>query len=194
MKSLFLYLFSLFIISNSLPGGWIKASFRENDLGIDRAYKKAFEIYSQQNPNSDIDFTQPLTIYKQTVNGINYLLSFIDLKTNLNVIQEYKIIGPNFGNRSSNMEFTLLEKNIYKPKKGLLSEKDSKFPRIQNTIYGFTRNLNDKLLYIIKIETIETTFDNFYIVTRKTENKEHIYAVGQNKENNDEYEVYGIIQ
>ena len=193
MKSLFL-LFSLFIISNSIPGGWIKASFRENDLGIDRSYKKAFEIYSKQNPNSDIDFTQPLTIYKQMVNGINYLLTFIDLKSNLNVIQEYKISGPNFANKNSNQEFTFLEKNIYKPKKGLISEKDAKFPRIQNTLYGFTRKLNDKLLYIIKVENVEATFDNIYIVTGKTENSEHIYAVGQNKENNDDYEVFGIIQ
>ena len=97
----------LIVFVNTIPGGWEKGSFREDDLGIDRAYKKAFELYSQDNPNSDIDFTERLTIYRQITDRINYRMCFIDLKRNLNVIQEYIISGPEYGSNKRNPTFTL---------------------------------------------------------------------------------------
>ena len=195
MKSLLLILlFSLFIISNSILGGWKKGSYRENDIGIDRAFKKAFEIHSIFWPNSDIDFTNRLTIYRQYANGINYLMCFIDLKKNLNVVHEYIINGPPFSSENRNPNFEFIERNIFKPKKGLLSDKDSRYPRIKTTLYDYAKKLNQNILYINKIEIIDTTMDNFYIVTGRTEEKEHIYIIGQNRQNTDEYEAYEMIQ
>ena len=74
-----------------------KGSFRENDMGIDQAYRKAFELYSNDNSNSEVDYTERLTIYRQMTDRINYCMCFIDLKSDLNVVQEYIISGPEFG-------------------------------------------------------------------------------------------------
>ena len=194
MKYSLIIFFLLYVVMSSLVGGWKKGSFRENDLGIDRAYKKAFELYSKDNSNSDIDFTERLTIYRQTVNGINYRMCFIDLKSDLNVVQEYIISGPPFGKSKSEQKYELFEKNTYKPKKGLLSVNDSRYPRIQNTLYGWVKNSKENLLYITKIEVVEAFLDNFYIVTARTEEKEHTYVVGQSKENTDEYEAFAKLK
>ena len=194
MKYSLIIYFLLYVVMSSLVGGWKKGSFTENDLGIDRAYKKAFELYSKDNSNSDIDFTERLTIYRQTVNGINYRMCFIDLKSDLNVVQEYIISGPPFGKSKSEQKYELFEKNTYKPKKGLLSVNDSRYPRIQNTLYGWVKNSKENLLYITKIEVVEAFLDNFYIVTARTEEKEHTYVVGQSKENTDEYEAFAKLK
>ena len=198
MKSLFLILlFSLLIIGNSILGnlgGWKKGSYRENDAGIDRAFKRAFEEYDFYFPDSDIDSTNRLTIYRQMANGINYLMCFIDLKRNLNVINECIVSGPSFSSNNRDQEFKILGKNKYIPNRGLLSVNDPRYPRIQNTLYGYTKKIKQKLLYINKIEIVETTLDTFYIIVGRAEDKEHIYVVGQSKENMDEYEAYDMIK
>ena len=183
----------LIVFVNTIPGGWEKGSFREDDLGIDRAYKKAFELYSQDNPNSDIDFTERLTIYRQITDRINYRMCFIDLKSDLNVVQEYIISGPEFGSSNRNPTFTFYEKNTYKAK-GYLSVGDSKYPRIQNTLNSWVKNFKQNVLYITKVEIVETYLDNFYIVTARTDDDKHTYVVGQSKENTDEYETLGMLK
>ena len=193
MKYSLVICFLLIVFVNNIPGGWIKGSFREDDLGIDRAYKKAFELYSQDNPNSDIDFTERLTIYRQITDRINYRMCFIDLKSDLNVVQEYIISGPEFGSSNRNPTFTLYEKNTYKTK-GYLSVGDSKYPRIQNTLNSWVKNFKQNVLYITKVEIVETYLDNFYIVTARTDDDKHTYVVGQSKENTDEYETLGMLK
>ena len=175
-------------------GGWEKASYKENDMGIDRAFKKAFEEYKLYYPNSDIDFINRITVYKQMANGINYLMCFIDLNQNLNVVNECTVSGPSFSSNNRNQEFNIINTMIYKPQKGLLSVNDPRYPRIQNTLYGYTKKNKQKLLYINKIEIVETTLDTFYIISGRAEDKEHIYVVGQNKENTDEYEAYEMLK
>ena len=77
MKSnLFLLIFFNYILISfsalsGLSGGWQKGSFKENDVFIDQAFRKAFEIYKIENPDADIDQTQRLTLYRQMTNGIN---------------------------------------------------------------------------------------------------------------------------
>ena len=195
-SKLYLYIFYLCItISNTaLPGGWKKGSFRENDLGIDGAFKKAFEIYSKDNPNANIDYTQRLTIYRQTVNGINYRMCFIDLKSTLNVVQEYIISGPPFNQQSREPNFNFFEKNTFKAKTEMIQSTDKRYPRIQNTLFGFLKNSGENILFINTIQIVETTFDNFFIVNAQGEKKTHYYVVGQSKENEDDYEGYGILQ
>ena len=197
MKSnLFLILFFCYITLSfsALQGGWKKGSFRENDMGIDRAFRKAFELYQKENPNSNIDFTQRLTIYRQTVNGINYKMCFIDLKSNLNVVQEYTISGPPFSQNNQEPVFRFLESNTFKAKSETISTTDKRYARIHNTLFGFLKNSGENILFINKIEIVETTFDNFYIVTAQGEKKEHVYVAGQSKDNSDDYEGYGILQ
>ena len=195
-SNLFLILFFCYIAISTpaLQGGWVKGSFRENDMGIDQAFRKAFEIYQKENPNSNIDFTQRLTIYRQTVNGINYKMCFIDLKSNLNVVQEYTISGPPFGHNNQEPTFRFLESNTFKAKSETISTTDKRYARIHNTLFGFLKNSGENILFINKIEIVETTFDNFYIVTAQGEKKEHIYVAGQSKDNSDDYEGYGILQ
>ena len=193
MKYSLMICFLSIVFVNTIPGGWEKGSFREDDLGIDRAYKKAFELYSQDNPNSDIDFTERLTIYRQVADCINYRMCFIDLKSDLNVVQEYIISGPEFGSSNRNPTFTLYEKNTYKTK-GYLSVGDSKYPRIQNTLNSWVKNFKQNVLYITKVEIVETYLDNFYIVTARTDDDKHTYVVGQSKENTDEYETLGMLK
>ena len=196
MKSLFLTLFSCCIIISfsALSGGWKKGSFRENDAGIDGAFRKAFEIYSKENPNSNIDHIQRLTIYRQVVNGINYRMCFIDLKSNLNVVQEYIISGPPFGQNNREPYFNFFEKNTFKAKSEKVLVTDKRYPRIHNTLFGFLKNYGENILFIYNIEIVETTFDNFFIVDAEGEKKKHVYVVGQSKENSDDYEGYGILQ
>ena len=198
MKSLFLILlFSLLIIGNSILGNlgcWKKCSYKENDAGIDRAFKRAFEEYVFYFPNSNIDSIKRLTIYRQMTNGINYLMCSIDLNKNINVIYECILNGPSFSSNNRDHEFKVLGKNIFKPNRGLLSANDPRYPRIQNTLYGYTKKIKQKLLFINKIEIVETTLDTFYIISGRSEDKEHIYVVGQSKENTDEYEAYDMIK
>ena len=192
MKYSLVICFLLILYVNTIPGGWEKGSFKENDLGIDQAYRKAFELYSQDNSNSDIDFTERLTIYRQTADRINYRMCFIDLKRNLNVIQEYIISGPEYGSNKRNPTFTLQEKKTYKTKENL-STYDSKYPIIQNTVKTYMESLNQIFILITKVEIVETYLDNFYIVTAKTGYNTHTYVVGQSKENTDEYETLGML-
>ena len=70
--------------------------------------------------------------------------------------------------------------NVYY-NRGLLSVNDPRYPRIQNTLYGYTKKIKQKLLFINKIEIVETTLDTFYIISGRSEDKEHIYVVGQSK-------------
>ena len=197
MKSnLFLVLIFCCIIFSfsSLTGGWKKGSFRENDAAIDGAFRKAFETYQKDNPNSNIDFTQRLTIYRQTVNGINYKMCFIDLKSDLNVVQEYTVSGPPFSQNGREPTFRFMEKNTFKAKSEVIQPNDNRYPRIYNTLFGFLKNSGENILFINKIEIVETSFDNFFIVTAQGEKKEHTYVAGQSKDNNDDYEGYGILQ
>ena len=197
MKSnLFLIIFFNYILLSfsSLSGGWEKGSFKEDDFFIDRAFRKAFEIYSIENPGSDIDHTQQLTLYRQMVNGINYKMCFIDLKSDLNVIQEYVITGPAFGDYDSQLKFSLFERHVYKGKNVNIQSNDKRFPRIQNTLFGFLKDKGENILFINKIEIVETSLDYFYIINAQGEKQEHTYVVGQEKQKNDEYEGYGILK
>ena len=194
--NLFFILLSCYIAISfsSLSGGWQKGSFKENDANLDGAFRKAFEIYSKENPNSNIDYIQRLTIYLQIVNGINYKMCFIDEKSDLNVVQEYVISGQPFGSNEKEPNFRFFEKNTFKAKSETIQVSDKRYPRIQNTLFGFLKNSGENILFINKIEIVETAFDNFYIVTAQGEKKEHVYVAGQSKENDDDYEGYGILK
>ena len=197
MKSnLFLILFFCCIIASlsAFAGGWKKGSFRENDAGLDNAFRKAFEVYQKENPSSNIDYTQRLTIYRQQVNGINYKMCFIDLKSNLNVVQEYTVTSSPFGQNGREPNFRFYEKNTFNVKSENIKAIDDRYPRIYNTLFGFLKNSGENILFIKKIEMVQASFDNFYIVTAQGEKKEHIYVAGQSRDNIDEYEGYGILQ
>ena len=193
MKYLLVICFLLILYVNTIPGGWEKGSFRENDMGIDQAFRKAFELYSNDNSNSEIDYTERLTIYRQIADCINYRMCFIDLKSDLNVVQEYIISGPEFGTSKKNPTFQLFEKNTYKSK-GFLSVGDSKYTKVENTLKSYVKYLKQNILYITKVEIIEAYLDNFYIVTARTDEDKHIYVVGQSKENTDNYEALGMLK
>ena len=191
---LILFLNYLVISFSALLGGWKKGSFKENDYFIDLAFKKAFEIYSVYNQNSNIDDVQRLTLYRQMSKGLNYRMCFIDLKSDLNVVQEYIITGPNGIGDDQQIKFNFFEKNTYKAKTENIDVDDKRYPRIYNSLFGFLKNSGENILFINKIEVVETILDNFFIVYAQGEKKEHIYVAGQNKENSDEYEGYGILQ
>ena len=199
MKSnLFFFSLSCLIVisSSALSGGWKKGSFRENDVNLDGAFRKAFEIYSKENPKADIDYTQRLTLYRQVVNGINFKMCFIDLKSNLNEIHEYIINNPPTpsSNGERDLVFNFFDKKDYQVKNDLISVNDARYPRIQNTLFGYLRNSGENILFINKIEMVESSLDNFYIVYAQGEKKEHVYVVGQSKEDDDDYEGYGILE
>ena len=197
MKShLFFILFFCLIVSafSALSGGWKRGSFKENDVFIENAFRKAFEIYSEENHYAELDYLQRLTIYRQMVNGINYRMCFIDLKSYVNVVQEYIIAGPSFGQNTKDPAFNFFEKNTYTAKSENISVNDKRYPRIQNTLFGYLKKFDENILFINKIEIVETPFDNFYIIEAQGEKKEHTYVVGQSKENSDEYEGYGILK
>ena len=121
-------------------------------------------------------------------------MCFIDLKSNLNVIQEYVIFGPAFGDYDSSVNFNLFERHVYQGKNINVESNDKRYPRIQNTLFGFLKGSGENILFINKIEIVETPLDNFYIVNAQGEKKEHIYVVGQSVQHNDEYEGYGILK
>ena len=198
MKFLILLILLSFYLTTSalIGGGWKKGSFKENDIKIDQAFRKAFEIYSKENPKADIDYTQRLTLYRQVVNGINYKMCFIDLKSNLNEIHEYIINNPpsTSSNDERDLVFNFFEKKDYQVKNDLISVNDARYPRIQNTLFGYLRYSGENILFINKIEMVESSLDNFYIVYAQGEKKEHVYVVGQSKEDNDDYEGYGILE
>ena len=84
------------------------------------------------------------------VNGINYKMCFIDLKSDLNVIQEYVITGPAFGDYNSQVKFNLFERHTYKGKNVNIETIDKRFPRIQNTLFGFLKSYGENILFINK--------------------------------------------
>ena len=185
MKYSLLLFALLYAVVVSQMGGWKKGSFAENDMGIDRAYKKAIEEYSKENPNADIDSTQRLTIYRQVVNGINYRMTFIDLKSQLNVIQEYVINTPPYGSPKRGT-FQLYAQATHTPSEQNLDLNDSKVSKIQKELYKFDKQ---DMYDINKVEVIETELDIFYIVYTKYKNKDRVYVVSQTNGNEYNFET-----
>ena len=79
-----LFLFAL-ATSEEIVGGWVKRSFRENDMNIDRsrvlAEKKYYELTGNNEANS---FVEPISVYSQLVNGYNFRIFVSAKNTNSN--------------------------------------------------------------------------------------------------------------
>lgn len=176
----------LLIFSNSLFGGWSPASFAENDFGINSALNKAFEAYSKYNPNADIDYIQPMSVYKQLVNGYNYRVAFIDLKGNIHDVHEYFISGPAFSKKEK--IFTYLYKNSFSSSNKLINEDDSEYAKIKEVVCEIEQGKRNIAVFIDKIEVTRCNMDDFYFVTAKVGNKETIHILRQNLDNPDKFE------
>ena len=181
----FLFICLLYTVISVKTVEWEKGSFKEDDLGIDRAFKKAFQLYKEGNPNADRNSLRLLTIYRMTLNVTYYRMSFIDLNNKLNVIQEYIITGPpSVDNR--NQEFKFFNKTTYKPVRGDVTIKDTILSGINNALSSYIKNSH---YTIYKIQTIKTYLDYMFIVYTKTEDEMNAYVVSKNIENPKQYEA-----
>ena len=177
MKFLLFFIFITFILS---LGEWEKRSFAEDSIYIECAVRKAFEIYSETNPNSNFDQFNRLTIYSQLVNGINYKMCFYDTGSQENSIQEFIISGPLLSNPEG--EYSLYEKNTLKVKNENQNIDNTILDSIKHTLEEVLQNvvLND----INNVEFVENEDSIFYFVKIEVDGKEKKYLLVADKETN----------
>ena len=180
----------LFISLSLIPSSnseWIKYSIKSNNAGIDRAFTKAFEVFSEDNPDCDINYLEKLSIYLQINEGLDYKLYFIDLKSKDHIVHEYLINSPPIRNAKKELMFNY-EENFDKAVNGTLARNDARFTIINDLLDKESTESGTR--EILKIEPIDAVFNYYFIVTYRVENKEHVRIVGQDKEKN-EYELFG---
>ena len=166
---------------------WTKVSLRANNAGVESAFLKAFETYSQNRNDVDINFLEKLSVYWQVNDGLDYKLYFIDLKSKKHIVREYLINSPPMRNSKKEYIYDYKE-NFDKVVSSVLASNDARFSIINDLLDRETSETGQR--EISKIEVIDAVFNYYFIVTYKIENKEVVRVVGQDKEKN-EYEVFG---
>lgn len=100
MRTVIALLLITLACSETLVGGWVKRTFAENDLFLDRARVTAEnQYYSETGTNdSEVDLS-PLCVYSQLVNGLNFKIVFSarNMKTNALDLYEYQVYSGPFG-------------------------------------------------------------------------------------------------
>ena len=166
---------------------WTKISLRSNNASVEGAFKKAFEIYTKNNVDSDINFLEKLSVYIQINDGLDYKLYFVDLKNKKHIVNEYLINSPPKINTKKELEYEYQEK-FDKIISSNLARNDARFTIINNLLEREIGESGPR--EILKIEVIDAVFNFYFIVTYRNGNEEHVRIVGQDKENN-EYELFG---
>ena len=120
------------------------------------------------------------------VNGINYRMCFIDLKSYVNVVQEYIIAGPSFGQNTKDPAFNFFEKNTYTAKSENISVNDKRYPNEKrnkkkivvmkiikdNSNNSFSKSSIFKMnsSYLDKLDNIPKKFINLEATLKNSEN------------------------
>ncbi len=176
----------LVLISLSLcfPGNWQRRSINENSLDIEQAFKLASSNYAKAN-GVEVDDLIRLTVYSQVVSGMNYNVTFIDSSSENPKIQEYKIYK-SLDNSNDN-QFQIDSHEVFEAKGDLISINDPKFSELQNSLFSFLKNTNERLNFISNAYPIENYATNFYVISANTIDGQHQYIVCQDKDSEDYY-------
>ena len=185
MKAILIFALLTFILCDKeqFSGGWEKRSITENSLEINRAFQIAAKSYIE-NKNILEDDLIRLTVYSQVVAGTNYKVTFIDIKAEFPSIQEYVI---NFPLPNANKEEKIIEQTEYEATSGLLTFNHPLFSKLENKLYFFLKDTNEKLIYISYIYPIENDETYFYMISSYTEKGEKQYVIGQDKKSGEFY-------
>ena len=169
------------LISTSLCGllgGWTKRSYRENDLGIEMAVRKAYEQYSKQNSGSEADFFERLTVYSQLVNGVNYKMCFFAIDGEPNTIRQFTISSPPFSNPDG--DYTLYEESVLKASdNGNLLNSNV----VNNLGVKLGEYLGDNNVKVANVKYAENDDSVFYFVSTE-EGKNAKFLIVQDKQEN----------
>lgn len=172
-------LISLIAISLCL-GEYEKRSFNENDMKIDRAFKEAAKNYLGEDSKQTVDDLQPVSVYSQLVNGMNYKVCFINLKENNQIIQEYVINNP-----ASSNEFSVVENKKLQQTGGLISFNDANFSKIESALKKYLKGTVDELNYLSYAYPIENNEAIYYVAGVFTKKGEEVYIIPFDKKGND---------
>lgn len=155
MRTIIALLLVALACSDQLTGGWVKRSFAENDLYIDRARVTAENKFFEETGTNDseIDLT-PLCIYSQLVNGLNFKMVFSarNMKTNALDLYEYVVYTGPFGQSAPQPKVT--KSNQLKKGKPLLFSA-AEYTDIHKAIsqYYSTSNSLNHVSSVVKYES-----------------------------------------
>ena len=172
-------------------GGFTKRIISKNDTEINEAFIEAFNFYNNKI-GPTIDDIVPLTAYSQLVKGNIYLLSFMDKTSEFPTVHEYKIFVP-LPNEEEPKPSELMQHNEYDSSDGLLKYDEKEFTFIEKTLYQCLKKQNQQLHYIIYSYPVETSCYKFYVISADTENGQHLYVLGHEKES-DVFDVFQEIR
>ena len=106
---------------------------------------KSVEQIYLENKNLVEDDLIRLTVYSKIVSGTNYKVTFIDTKAEFPSIQEYVVYFPL---PSENLNEEIIEQTEYEATNGLVTFNDPLFSKLENKLYYFLKDTNEKLIYI----------------------------------------------
>ena len=172
-------------------GNFKKRTISKNDTEITEAFIEAFKFYNNKI-GPTIDVIVPLTAYSELVHGNNYLLTFMDKTSEFPTVYEYLIFVP-FPNEKESKSSELKNHTEYDGSDGLLKYDEKEFTFIEKKLYQCLKKQNQQLHYIIYSYPVETSKYKFYIISADTENGQHLYALGHEKES-DVFDVFQEIK
>ena len=177
---IFLFAYSLCLKEDKLSG-WQKRNVTQKDDDLDNAYAAAFSNYSKIVNNIDlkIDDILRLTAYTQLVNGMNFIITFIDRKSEVPAIKQYRLYRPI--PKDGKPEFEINEVHTYEETTGLIKFDDPSFTEIEYQLYKFLKISNIKLFYISYVYPIENDETKFYIINADTEDGQNLFVIGLDK-------------
>ena len=185
-------LFALNMCKEDDPfGGYRKRTISKNDTAITEAFIEAFNFYNNKI-GPTIDIIVPLTAYSKLVNGNLYLLTFMDKTSEFPTVHEYEILVP-FPNEKELISPKLEKHFEYDGSDGLLKYDEKEFTLIEKKLYQCLKKQNQQLHYIIYSYPVETSKYKFYVISADTENGQHLYVLGHEKES-DVFDVFQEIR
>lgn len=160
MKAVLAILLIAFVSSETLVGGWVKRSFEENDMYINRARVAAEKKYFEQTNSDDstVDVT-PVSIYSQLVNGLNFkiILAARNMNTNDLTMHEFTIYNGPFGSQEMNTPQITGVKELQQGKPLLFAA--ASYTNIHKAIARFYSTEN-AMSHVSTVVPIERTIDD----------------------------------
>ena len=172
-------------------GDYKKHTISKNDTEITDSFIEAFKFYNNK-VGPTIDIIAPLTAYSKLVHGNIYLLTFMDKSSDFPTIHEYELFVP-FPNEKETKPSELRLHNEYDGSDGLLKYDEKEFTFIEKKLYQCLKTQNQQLHYIIYSYPVETLNYKFYVISADTENGQHLYVLGHEKES-DVFDVFQQIK
>ena len=191
MKALLILLIA---IASCIPGGYhkIKDFKKLNDINIDRVIRATSErFFSDAMTNADLMTVEPIELYSQVVNGVNYKVIFATqaYSNTRNDVQlhEYVFYQPFNFESNSLPELEKVDKIKHFQSNGV-SLNSPRYAQINAAISSYLMGSSNKLVSVNSVDSVEVYEDTYYAVKASLQGRsmEAGFVLVENK---GEYEI-----